>query len=143
MQLLNNCDTHLDAVIWYKQSNVIIEIHSDSSYLPDPKECSRADGQLSFITKWGQPMMNNVAVHVVSIIIRNVISSKSKDELAALYMNEEDGAVIRNMLEEMVHSRPETPLQTENSTAKGIVNKTISQRRSKVMDVYFYFMNDW
>ena len=88
-------------------------------------------------------MMNNVAVHVVSIIIRNVISSKSKDELAALYMNEEDGAVIRNMLEEMVHPRPETPLQTENSTAKVIVNKTISQRRSKVMDVYFYFMNDW
>ena len=37
VQLLNYCDTHPDAAIWYKNSDMIITIHSDASYLSNKK----------------------------------------------------------------------------------------------------------
>ena len=38
-QLLNYCSTHLDAVVRYKKSDMILEIHSDASYLSESKAC--------------------------------------------------------------------------------------------------------
>jgi hypothetical protein len=34
------------------------------------------------------------------------------------------------------------PLQTDNSTAYGIVNDTIKHKRSKAMDMRYHWMND-
>ena len=51
-------------------------------------------------------MMNNVAVHVVSTIIRNVVSSEAKSNIASLYLNEKDYVIIQNTLEEMGHPHP-------------------------------------
>ena len=40
-QLLDSCATHPDAVLCYRASNMILKIHSDSSYFNEPKACSR------------------------------------------------------------------------------------------------------
>ena len=109
LQLLNYCATHPDAVIQYKQSYMIIEIHSDVSYLSNPKSCSRVVGHF-FLTnkpKLGQHIMNNVAVHLVFTIICNVISSTADSEIAALYINEKGGVIIQNVLEEMANPQLE------------------------------------
>ena len=37
----------------------------------------------------------------------------------------------------MVHPQGQTPMQTYNSTASGIINKTVKQRRSKAIDMRF------
>ena len=37
VHMLNYCSTRPDAVIRYKESNMILEIQSDTSYLSDPK----------------------------------------------------------------------------------------------------------
>ena len=40
------------------------------------------------------------------------------------------------------NKQPATPLQTDNSTASGIMNGTIKQRRSKAIDMRFYWLKD-
>ena len=82
-------------------------------------------------------MMNNRAVYLVSNIIRSVISSAAEADILALYLNAKYGVIIRNMLKEMGRQEPETPLQTYNFTAEGIVNRNIVQRFSKAMDMCF------
>ena len=100
-QLLKYFAMHLDAIIRYKQSKKNISIHSDVSYLSEPKALSRECGHF-FLTnkpKRGQPMVNNGSVHVISTIIRNVMSSASKAKIVTLYLNAKDGVDINNTLE--------------------------------------------
>ena len=49
---------------------------------------------------------------------------------------------MRITLEELGYPQPPTPLQTDNSTASGIVNDTVKQRRSKAIDMRFYWIRD-
>ena len=83
-----------------QKSDMIIEIHSDASYLSNTKAHSQADRNLFLTTKNKKfkPMMNNGVVHVVSPIIHIVISSASKAKIAAMYPNEKYGVIIWNIL---------------------------------------------
>jgi hypothetical protein len=40
------------------------------------------------------------------------------------------------------HKQPATPLRTDNSTAFGILNETIKQKRSKAMDMRYHWLTD-
>jgi hypothetical protein len=40
------------------------------------------------------------------------------------------------------HQQPATPIRTGNSTADGIMNKTVEQKQSKSMDMRFYWLQD-
>ena len=42
----------------------------------------------------------------------------------------------------MWHPQPPTPIRTDNSIASGITNNTIIQRRSRSMDMRFYWVRD-
>jgi hypothetical protein len=42
----------------------------------------------------------------------------------------------------MGHPQPPTPIQVDNSTAAGIANQTVKQRRSKSNDMKFYWIQD-
>ena len=50
--------------------------------------------------------------------------------------------VLRTSLEVMGHPQGPTPMQTDNSTASCIINKTVKQRRSKSIDMRFYWVRD-
>ena len=43
-KLLNYCATNPNAAIQYKSSDMILRVHSDTSYLTEPKARSRAGG---------------------------------------------------------------------------------------------------
>jgi hypothetical protein len=43
---------------------------------------------------------------------------------------------------ELGHKQLVTPLRTDNSTAFGILNETIKQKRSKSMDMKYYWLQD-
>ena len=105
VKLLNYCATYQDTVIWYKQNEMILETHSDASYLSDTKERSQACGQffLTKITNQVQHMINNGVVNTVFTTICNVMSSAAESEIAALYLNERDIVIIWDTLEEMSH----------------------------------------
>ena len=87
-------------------------------------------------------MINNGLVHMVSTIICNLMSSEAEANIVALYLNAKFGVFIWNLLEEMGRPQPEMPLQTNNSTAEVIVNRTIFQRCSKAMDMSSYWLRN-
>jgi hypothetical protein len=70
------------------------------------------------------------------------MSSATEAEFAGLFHNARDGASLRTTLIEMGHPQPPTPIQTDNSTAAGITNGTVRQRKSKAMDMRFYWVQD-
>ena len=71
-----------------------------------------------------------------------IMSSAGEAEVGALYFNCKDAMMLRTALEEMGHPQPATPIQTDNSFASGFANKQIKQRRSKAIDMRFYWIQD-
>jgi hypothetical protein len=71
-----------------------------------------------------------------------VLSSATEAELGALFFNGKEAAMLRTTLHDMGHPQPATPIQTDNACAAGITNGTVKQRRSKAMDMRFYWIRD-
>ena len=70
------------------------------------------------------------------------MASSTEAELGALYMNAQEAAGLRNCLQAMGYPQPAMPLKTDNNTANGIINNTMKQKRSKAIDVRFYWLRD-
>ena len=85
---------------------------------------------------------NNRAVLVVAQIIKAVMSSAAEAELGTLYINCREAIPARHTLIKMGHPQPPTPVQTDNTTALGVVNNTIASRRTKAMDMRFHWLRD-
>jgi hypothetical protein len=86
--------------------------------------------------------MANGAVNVLCTVMREVLASAAEAELAALFHNGREACPLRTTLEELGHAQPATPIQTDNSTAAGIANDTVKQKRSKAIDMHFYWIRD-
>jgi hypothetical protein len=71
-----------------------------------------------------------------------VVASDAESEVGACFHNAQSGAPLQVTLTEMGHTHPPTPLRTDNSTAYGIVNETIKQKRSKAMDMRYHWLTD-
>jgi hypothetical protein len=148
-KLLNYCSHHYDAVICYQRSNMILYVESDASYLSETKArsrfagfyylSSRPDDPTKLPTK--QPPMNG-AINVLCKILKEVLSSASEAECAELFHNAKEAVPERITLEELGHPQPPTPLVTDNSTASGIANESVKQKRSKAMDMRFYWVRN-
>jgi hypothetical protein len=74
--------------------------------------------------------------------MREVVSAASEAESGGLFHNGKDAVVMRTTLEEMGHEQGPTPVQTDNKTASDIANDNCKQRRSKAMDMRFYWVRD-
>ena len=120
-QLLDYAATHPNAAIKFTASDMILHIHSDASYLSEPKARSRAGGYFYLSnrvdpeTLHTQKPMHNGAIHIVSSILNNVMASAAEAEVGALFHNAQDACPIRATLEFLGHSQPATPVQTDNA----------------------------
>jgi len=85
---------------------------------------------------------NNRGVHTVAKIIKAVMSSAAEAELGRIFINAKTAVPIRNTLEELGHKQPPTPVQTDNSTANGVVNNEVQPKAAKAMDMRFYWLKD-
>ena len=70
------------------------------------------------------------------------MSSAAEAELAALYINAREAVYIRQILHEMGHPQPRTPIQTDNSTAEGVINNKIQPKRMRAMDMRLHWLCD-
>ena len=70
------------------------------------------------------------------------MASAAEAEYGALFLNVQAAILIRTILIEMHHTQPPTPIQVDKSTAVGIANKRIKQKRSKAMDMHFHWIHD-
>ena len=140
-QFLDYAATQEAAVITYRKSDMILAIHSDASYLSEPKARSRAGGH-HFMSEDEPDPKDNGAILNLAKIIKAVMSSAAEAELGGLFLNAKAAVPIRTTLEELGHKQPPTPVQTDNSTACGVVNNEIQPKATKAMDMRFYWLKD-
>ncbi len=126
-QFLNYMWMHPNTKIRYSASNMILNVHSDASYLSAPKAHNCAGGYffLGSILQASEPIIINGAIHITCTILKLVAASAAEAELGALFLNAQEAKVIRLVLEELEHPQPPTPIHINNNTTVGIVNNTI------------------
>jgi hypothetical protein len=138
---LDYAATQEPAVTTYRASDMVLAIHSDASYLNEEEARSRAGGH-HFLSENVPFPANNGAIYNEASIIKAVMSSAAESEIGSLYTNARKGVEERNILEEMGHPQPPTPVQTDNSTADGIINSRVQPKRTKAMDMRFHWLRD-
>ena len=68
------------------------------------------------------------------------MSSAAEAEFGALYLNAKEAVYLRQILTELGHPQPRTPIQTDNLTAEGVINNIIQPKRTKAMDMRFHWL---
>ncbi len=111
---------------------MILNVHSDASYISAPKARSRAEGYffLGSLPRNGDPIKLNCTSHVQCTILKLVAASAAEAKLGALFLNAQDAKVFCLILAKLGHPQPPTPIHIEHTTTVGIVNNTIKQQRS-------------
>jgi hypothetical protein len=142
-QFLDYAASQEEAVVTYKASDMKLAIHSDASYLSKPEARSRAGGHFFLTKKDNNSNPDNGAVLNIAQIIKAVMSLAAEAELGALFINAKLAVPIQHTLEELCHPQGKTPIQTDNSTANGVVNGKIQPKATKAMDMRFYWLKDW
>ena len=140
LHLLNYAHTHQASSIIYRASDMILRVDSDAAYLVAPEARSRAGGYHYLSDKEGT--LFNGPVLILAKVLKNVMASAAEAEIGALFLNGQEAAGIRTCLEAMGYPQPATPLKTDNSTADGIINGTMKQKRSKAIDMRFHWIKD-
>ena len=96
IQLLDYMATNSEAKVRFYASDMVMNIHSDASYLSEPQARSRTCGHFfmgSFPTNC-EPIKLNGAFHVSTSILRFVVASAAEAELGALFKNCQDGIIF-------------------------------------------------
>ena len=144
--LMDYAYTHPNATIRYRASDMVLQVSSDAAYLVLPGAKSRAGGHFflsdGVVEENPIEIATNGPVHTLCKTIKNIMSSAAEAELGALYMNAREAVPIRQSLTELGHPQPATPLETDNSTAHGILTSTIRQKLSKAFDMRWYWLRD-
>ena len=132
-QFLDYMATNPHAKIRYRASDMILNLHSDASYLSAANARSRAGGYFflrSTPVNNEEPIKLNGAIHIQCTILKLVAASAAEAELGALFLNAQEAKVIRLILMELGHPQPKIPIHIDNTTTVGIVNNTIKRQLS-------------
>ena len=123
---------------------MILNIHSDASYLTKPNARSRVADHyfLGEKPKKNEPIQLNGAIYAYCGILKFVVASAAEAELAALFLICKEGKIIRLILQELGHTQPPTPMHCDNKTATGIANDTVKKQRARSMEMRFFFITD-
>jgi hypothetical protein len=143
IKLLNYCTTRPTSTLRYHASGMILNIHSDASYLYERQANSRAGRFFYMCSNTDKAnRLTNGAILVISTVLKHAMSSAAEAEIGAVFLNDKEGTVLHTTLEELGHHHPPVPLQTDNTTATGYSNGTIKQKRTRAMDMHFYWVKD-
>ena len=80
----------------------------------------------------------SMGIFSIAQIIKFVMTSAAELKLAALFVTAREMILHRQKLINMGWRQPKSPIQTDNSTAAGVINNTIIPHRSKMMDMRFW-----
>jgi hypothetical protein len=82
----------------------------------------------------------NGAVLTIATIIKFVMASAVEAELAALFVAAREMVPHQQTIIDMGWLQPCSPIQTDNSIAVGVTNKTIVPKQSKMMDMRLWWL---
>ncbi len=71
------------------------------------------------------------------------MSSAAEAKLGALYLNAKEAVYLQQILSEMGHPQPKTPIQMDNTTVEGVINNKIQPKRTKAMHMQFHWLRNW
>ncbi len=137
--LLDYVATYPNDGIIYRASNMILCTHSDAGFLNELQSRIRVGPHIFLLEDVPYPRFNG-AVLSIAQIIKFVMASAFKSELAALFITACRMIPHRQTLIDMGWPQPKSPIQTNNSTAAGVVNNTIVPHRSKMMDMHLWWL---
>jgi len=138
LQFLDYVASQEEAIVTYRTSDMKLTIHSNASYLSEPKARSRVGGHM-FMADLEEIPINNGAILNISQIIK-VMSSAAEAEPGALFINSKKAVSMRKALEEMGHPRPRAPIQTDNSPAHTLLTNKILPKALKAIDMRFHWL---
>ena len=141
-KFLNYCATHPNATLRYSASDMQLCIHTDASYLNASKGRSRIGSHHYLGHHLPAAPLRNAPILNQASILRMVVSSAAEAEVGGLFQGGKDGVLLRQTLTDMGWPQTATRLTTDNSTARGIVNDSIKQQRSRTIDMRFYWLRD-
>jgi hypothetical protein len=123
---------------------MILNVHSDASYLSAPKAQSCAGGYffLGSIPQDSEPIIINGTIHITCTILKLVAASAAEAELGALFLNAQEAKVICLVLMELGHPQLPTPIHIDNTTTVGIVNNTIKIQWSRSIEMRYFWLLD-
>ena len=85
-----------NAKIKFYASKMILNVHSDASYLSEPRAKSRVAGVyfMGDVPEDGKPILLNGNIFIVCSMLKFVVSSAAEAELGALFINGKETKVI-------------------------------------------------
>ena len=92
------------------------------------------------MTKDDTHLSDNGPILTIAQLIKVVMSSAAEAEIGALFINAREAVHIRNILGELGHEQPPTPIQTDNATAESVVNGRGVLKQTKAMDMRFHWL---
>ena len=146
--LLAFAKTHQNTSLRYHASDMILHIDSDAAYLVMPNARSRFAGYY-YLSKYPPtPLTDKTSIPLNAPIliecktIRHVVASAAEAETSGLFHNAQTGLSVRQILHDLGHPQPATPLKTDNSTANSFVHSNIRQKRSKSCYMRYHWLRD-
>ena len=137
-KLLKYVSRHRNHGIRYHASSMILQLMSDASYLCRPKAKSVV-GLHSYL---GDEKTINGPISCASKMINCVLASVAEAEIAGGFQVAQAAVHLRNILNELGYPQPPILLRMDNTVAIGIANDTINTKRSKSIDMRFYWLRD-
>jgi hypothetical protein len=125
--------------IVYRASDMVLCAQADASYLNETKSCSRAGAHIYLLEDDPIPRFNGTVL-TIATIIKFVMASAAKAELAALFIAARKMVPHWQTLINMGWPQPRSPVQTDDSTAIRVTNKTIIPKRAKMMDMRLWWL---
>ena len=100
LKLLDYCATHDDAKIRYFASEMVLNVHSDASYLSASRSKSSVGGHFFPSNKisYGKHIHHNRAILVILTILKNIMASAEEAELGVLFLNGKEIVDSREIL---------------------------------------------
>jgi hypothetical protein len=137
-RLLQYASVHQNNGIRFHASSMQLQVQSDASYLSR----TRARSVLGGVHYLGTTDYINGPFFCTSKMISVIVTSAAEAELGAAFQNAQKASQFRNTLTELGYPQQATTLLVDNTVAEGLAMDTINARRSKSMDVRFFWLRD-
>jgi hypothetical protein len=120
---------------------MVLRSLSDASYLSRPRAGSVAGGH-NFLgdTDDDAPLNHPISAHSTRILV--VCSFVAETEYAGLFAAARIATNERQILTDMGHPQPPTPLYCDNEVAIGLATDTINLKMSRSLDMRFHWLRD-
>ena len=137
--LLDYLATYPNDGTLYHASDMVLAAHSDAGFHNESNGRSHAGAHIFLSENDPFPRWNG-AILTITEVIKFVMTSAAEVELGALFIAAQKLVPLCQTLVEMGWPQPPTPVQTDNTTATGVVNKTLVSNKLKSMDLRFHWL---